>query len=487
MTDTTGKLAGIYVRLSQNRDRDDDGNITPSQQVQRQERLCRQLAKDRGWKVVEIYNDDDRSASARQRPRPAWQRMLKDIETQKVNCVVALHVDRLYRRMPDLIVLMELAEETGLDIATVQSGALDLNTSAGRMQASILGSVAACEVERLAERTRAGKADAAARGAWQGGQRMYGFECTSRAEREQGGPHLRVVPEECDVVREAAARVLAGESLRSIAWELTARGHTTTRGKSWTGSALRKVLVRPSTAGLRAVAGEPAIQGQWPALVAEDVWRGVVAVLSDPARRTNEGRARAYLGSGLYVCGVCGARLGANTTAGGGRRAAYRCREADRGGKMHVVRDVRHLDEYVIEILLERLRRPDVTFAREGDTDLQAGLASQAAAVRARLDDLARGWASGVFNQSQVLTATSDLNHQLDEIQRRQDEVRRSALTNLGIAADLDGVWDQLGLDRRRAVLDALMTVTVLPRARTGRLPGGGYFDPSTVEIGWLQ
>jgi hypothetical protein len=38
--------------------------------------------------------------------------------------------------------------------------------------------------------------------------------------------------------------------------------------------------------------------------------------------------------------------------------------------------------------------------------------------------------------------------------------------------------------DVRGKVIDALMTVTVLPGAR-GRKAGGAYFDPALVQIDW--
>ncbi len=142
---------------------------------------------------------------------------------------------------------------------------------------------------------------------------------------------LRVVPEEAALVREARRRVAAGESLRSIARDLNERGRTTTRGRPWSGSTLRKVLLRPITAGLRASGGETVGKGQWEPLP-EEAWRGVQV---RPGRRTTERYARRYRGSGLCLCGVCGAPLTGNTTAGGGlgeRQAAYRCRTADRDG-----------------------------------------------------------------------------------------------------------------------------------------------------------
>jgi hypothetical protein len=46
------------------------------------------------------------------------------------------------------------------------------------------------------------------------------------------------------------------------------------------------------------------------------------------------------------------------------------------------------------------------------------------------------------------------------------------------------GVWASCGAEVRGKVISALMTVTVLPAAR-GPKPGGGYFDPQSVQIDW--
>ncbi len=60
-----------------------------------------------------------------------------------------------------------------------------------------------------------------------------------------------------------------------------------------------------------------------------------------------------------------------------------------------------------------------------------------------------------------------------------------NTLDGLAGADDVHATWDAMSLDRRRAVLDLLATVTVLPREHAGRLPGGAYFDPTAVDIAW--
>jgi site-specific DNA recombinase len=79
----------LYCRISQ----DGEGQGLG---VARQEADCRHLAERRGWDVVEVYIDNDLSAYSG-KARPAYQRLLADIEAGRVEAVVAWHPDRLHR------------------------------------------------------------------------------------------------------------------------------------------------------------------------------------------------------------------------------------------------------------------------------------------------------------------------------------------------------------------------------------------------------
>src|SRR2546430_17728280 len=85
----------VYTRLSQDR----DGTKTSTQ---RQETDCRALAKARGWRVAEVFRDNDRSAF-NGKERPAFERMLAAISDGDVQGVVAWKVDRLGRRNADVV------------------------------------------------------------------------------------------------------------------------------------------------------------------------------------------------------------------------------------------------------------------------------------------------------------------------------------------------------------------------------------------------
>lgn len=82
----------------------------------RQERACRALADRLGWQATGLYADGDVPARG-DRPRPAWQRLLADIDTGAVGAVICWNVDRPTRDLRELNIVRDLADR-GLGLAT---------------------------------------------------------------------------------------------------------------------------------------------------------------------------------------------------------------------------------------------------------------------------------------------------------------------------------------------------------------------------------
>ena len=73
---------GIYLRLS----RDDGNSNAESMSIVTQKRMLTDYVKERGWDLTETYIDDGYSGTTFD--RPAFQRMLKDIERGHIDCVI---------------------------------------------------------------------------------------------------------------------------------------------------------------------------------------------------------------------------------------------------------------------------------------------------------------------------------------------------------------------------------------------------------------
>jgi hypothetical protein len=233
--------------------------------------------------------------------------------------------------------------------------------------------------------------------------------------------------------------------------------------------------------------GEVVGRAGWPPLLPEDLWRGVVAVLTDPSRRTNPGAPPKWLLSGLAVCGVCGAIVRATSSGrsprGGRVKPAYVCVTG-----RHVVRDAAEVDQLVTAVVLERLSRADAAelLVRDPGVDL-AALHTRRAALDAELESW-RGLAeAGEVTPPSFARAEKGILERLADVDVAIGQATRgSALEGIAGAPDPAAVWAKLDLDRRRAVVDELVTVEILPSRkgrRPGWKPGEPYFDPDTVRI----
>src|SRR4051794_25855580 len=100
--------AGIYVRISK------DSVLG----IQRQEEDCRRLCLQRGWRVVDVYSDNDVSASSGRR-RTEYQRMLGDVRGRRIDAIVVWDLDRLTRRPMETEEFIELADQFGLELGSV--------------------------------------------------------------------------------------------------------------------------------------------------------------------------------------------------------------------------------------------------------------------------------------------------------------------------------------------------------------------------------
>jgi site-specific DNA recombinase len=107
------------------------------------------------------------------------------------------------------------------------------------------------------------------------------------------------------------------------------------------------------------------------------------------------------------------------------------------------------------------------------------GLRAAANAARARLAEIAEMLGEGELTRAEAQIARGRASARLE---RAETEIAAatasSPLAGIVDAVDPAAVWAGLEIGRRRAVLDALMTVTVLPALRSG-----SRFDPATVRI----
>ena len=454
------KRVAVYARISLDRAETAAG-------VERQLEACRDLATRMGADQVVEFVDNSISAYSGA-TRPEFERLLADLGAGRHDVLVCWHVDRLYRSPADLERIIDAIG--AVEVATVNSGQLDLSTSAGRMVARILGSVSRQESEHHAERRRAANAERRLAGAWRReGSRPFGFN--------GDGTHRQP---EATMIARAVTDVLAGTSIHEIARRWNATGITTVRGVKWTNLHVRRVLNNPRVAALVAHKGEIVGQGTWEPIVEETVWRGLQAMLTDPARQAGLSFKRSHLLSGIALCAVCEQPVYGRYSHGRGRNAVYACQGS------HVGRSVPDLDALVERLTLEYLESEGVERDLTNDDTDVTELETRRAALQRTKASLAGLLRKGVLSAEDVERDAMEIQAELDEIGR---ELAGQVVVHPAVQM-LDGDdgttlrerWERATVDSKAAVIRSLMTIKVSPAS-----PGARTFDPELIAIEWKR
>lgn len=452
--------AVIYVR--QSLDKSGEGAA-----VRRQLSECQDLVKRSGWDLVDIYRDNDKSAT--RGTREGWERLLADLEQGRFDTLVCWHTDRLYRRLRDLVDLVELAETHSLRIVAVRAGDVDLTTPAGRMLAGMLGSAARFEVEQKAIRQVTANMQRAKAGTVLWTRRPFGFD--------RDGKDVYVVPDEAREIKRATKAVLDGATLASVARDLDSRGVRTSLGGTWTVKTIKQVLRNPRIAGRVVYRGQDMGKGSWEPILDAETYDRLQAVLTDPRRRTSHsGPELKYLLSGEIRCSRCQVSCYASMAylhSTGEPYGIYLCRSCKRTRKREYV------DALVEGVVVERLSRPDAVGLLAEDVDV-AGLRSLADELRRRRDGLATLLSDGLLSEDAVREQAGKINAKITDIERQVDSATGDGpLTELVEADDVEAAWGSLSMRKRREVVRSLMTVSMLPAGK------GSRFDPSSIQIEW--
>lgn len=453
--------AAVYTRISQ-----DDGSALG---VARQQADCLLEANRRGWPVAEVFTDNDVSAT-NSKVRPAYRRMLDAIEARRIDAVIVWDVDRLTRTPSELEGFISLADRRALALASV-GGEIDLATPQGRLTARIKGDVARHEVEQLSRRLKRKYEEVRAEGKRHGGPVPFGYR---RLEEIQDGKRARfdVVDEvEAEALRECYRRVLAGDSLRSVAKFMDSIGPTP-RGNAWDGATIGRMLQKPGYAGLITYQGEIMGPGQWTPIVDRETFDAVGSILRDPKRAPSRGRELVYLGAGIYRCGKCGGVM--RPVASTRREPAYACTQC-----MKLTRKASAVDEVVEAVVVARLQRPDLLPLLNGDdAAMQDGLKARDVLL-ARMDHIADQFAAGEVTARQLARINERLRADLDRAEAIVSAARGTSVLGAMAGSEAAKAWAEASLERRRAVIRELVQVTILP---TGP---GIRFEPDQVRFDW--
>jgi DNA invertase Pin-like site-specific DNA recombinase len=460
---------GIYLRISDDR----DGNQTATE---RQEEDCRKFAESKSWTVADVFEDVDLSAYKRNVKRPEFERMLGALRNGEIDGVLAWKIDRITRRQRDFVRLDEQCEDVGAFIATVVDQ-IDTRTGTGRFVAELLVAQARMESENSSIRVKRAHEAAAKRGdPSRGGWRPFGLT----ADRQ-------VVPEEAELLREAARRIFAGERIRGIAFDWERREITTPAGKPWREGNLRKALMGAVLSGQREYEGTM-VPGTWPAIFTPETTAKLRVALA--SKRTNSTSVREprklLLGGGLARCGRCGGRLVGRPREDGARR--YVCsRNPGRPNCGRLGRLADPVDEVVTRAVFAALDGADLADYMRTSTAVGPQDDDLAAIIREdedALEQLSRDhYVEKAITRAEYFAARDGLQARLEQNRARMARRIEGGMLHqvAGAGHEVEKRWATATFEWKRAVLSAVIDhVLIMPVGK-----GSHTFDANSIVPMW--
>ncbi|MGM0928824.1 MAG: recombinase family protein [Actinomycetota bacterium] len=498
------RRAAIYLRISQDRENTRLG-------VDRHREDADALIAARRWTLVGVYEDNDISGKGHKK-RPAFERLLKDIESGHIDVVVAQEWPRLERNRADGVRVIEAAQRHHVLLTFAKGSDIDCTTAAGRLSADMFSAIARNEIEVKAERQSRAQRQRAQQGRPPKGVRPLGY-----------AKNGDVIDHEAEAVKKIYAAFSSGASLRAIAAVLsggegkdlpdipTLPRHNRTLmiernalrseegleprpvpdDEPWAPSTVLGILRNPRYAGystytpkevlangdrrrswraqiLRDDHGEP-IPGKWDRIVDLSMWEAVQDRLDDPGRITNRvGTDRKHLGSGLYRCGVCDKPVKAH-----GQR--YRCAG-------HIVRSREQIDDVVVETVRRRLALPELNdLLPSADEPRLREIQEEINEHRGKIRRAQRDYDEELIEGFDLKRVRDRENAAIDtlEVERLRLSLGSSHTSVLG-APDPVVAFDTADLANRRRSIEILCEVRLYPHPR-----GVKEFNLDSVAVTW--
>lgn len=376
--------------------------------MDRQERICREIAERLGLAVVDsfVFIDNNRSAWKRDRKRPGWDRLLTAIQSGNVMHVLTYHPDRLMRQPRDLEELLTLADDQDLTLHG-QANRRDLSDPDDRFFLRIEVAHACRSSDDTSRRVMDNMADRARDGKPHGGKRRYGYAADQRT----------IIEHEAKIVKEIFTRTLDGATVRDISKDLYDRGEPTALGNEWNDYTVRAVLKNRHVAGIQVFRGEEVGDGDWPAIIERGLWDEVQALrktIRSATSPTRAGTPRYYLLRGLVTCKKCGTNMG-------GSGGSYLCNRSQLLGPERCGRKIAAgtLERFVKDAALIVLETLDLSGRPTAHTEVSDADAAAIAADEAELAELKDMWDNQELKTPEYREMRKVVQKRIDDAQRR--------------------------------------------------------------------
>ena len=313
--------------------------------IDEQERLLIDWCNKNGLEVYKCYSDRGISGKSINN-RPELKALLKDVECKKVDMVLVWKLNRISRKLEDVLTIMNALEKNNVTFKSY-SEPFETTTHVGRMQMHMMALIGEFERGTISQNVKVSMCAKARAGEWCG-NRVLGYdlvpmEGTENNKRRKS--RLEINQEEAEIIRLIFNEYASGKGYKAITNKLNKLGCKTKKGNNFSVASIKDILMNPVYIGKvrynvrqgwsekhrRNINPEPIISdGIHKAIIDKDTWDKVQVMLQSKAGKPSRIYDGFYPLTGILRCPKCGAGMvisrTTNTLADGTKkRIVYYC------------------------------------------------------------------------------------------------------------------------------------------------------------------
>ncbi|WNN76244.1 recombinase family protein [Lysinibacillus capsici] len=311
------RRVAIYARVSTTEQAEEGYSI--DEQI----RVLKEYCEDNGYFVFEEYID--RGISGKNiTGRPAVQRLLQDAEQKKFDVVLVWKMNRLARKMVDLMNIVELLNSKNIAFRS-HTERYETETPTGKLQFQMMAAIAEYERNNIAENVKMGMIARAKEGKWNGGQ-VLGYDIVQipDANKKRKNTQLVINEKEAEVVQYIFNMYTSGHGYKAIANHINKKGFLTKKGKTFSLNAIKTIVTNPVYAGYirynvrrdwnekrrNNINPDPVIQkAEHPPIITEEMWSIAQSIFERRSGKPNRVHAGEFPLTGIMRCPACGAGM----------------------------------------------------------------------------------------------------------------------------------------------------------------------------------
>lgn len=321
---------GCYIRVStEEQAKSPEGSIKNQKERLKQAVAFKSLHESFG-SIVDTYVD--RGKSGKDTNRPELQRLLRDIDSGRINLVAVSELSRISRNIKDFSEIWDMMKSKDCGFYSLREN-FDSTTAAGEMVLYSIANIAQFERRQVSERVSANFRSRASRGLYNGGPVPFGYKLI------KGKPGYLDIDEEAAIRVRACFEAFKREETLSLAakWlnehgykpkDRIEGGSGKIRTPQYYSENLYKILTNKSYIGVRRYKeGNEAKETKavWKPIVAEETFYQVQKMLKmNKSKKKPASKERfPYLLSGLVHCAECGDAMCGKSAHGNGGKIGY--------------------------------------------------------------------------------------------------------------------------------------------------------------------